>query len=76
MFCTRRGHGNPVFRKKSRGPRPGTTQRRYEAGGYNDEYTNLYIYDITDDPTSDDLTSYLRYFYLSEVLLFNTSDLR
>ena len=37
MFCTRRGHGNPVFRKKSRGPRPGTTQRRYEAGGYNDE---------------------------------------
>ena len=28
------------------------------------------------DPTSDDLTSYLRYFYLSEVLLFNTSDLR
>ena len=25
---------------------------------------------------SDDLTSYLRYFYLSEVLLFNTSDLR
>ena len=34
MFCTRRGHGNPVFRKKK-----SRAASRYNAapGGYNDE---------------------------------------